>query len=267
MAESPRLETISLAGTRIACLTRHQVVEFVGTELKAGRGGWVITTNVDHLQRATADARLRGHYDEARLVVADGVPLLWAARLQGTPLPDRVAGSDLVWLLAEHAAHAGGRLYLLGGAPGTAAATASRLRDRWASLDIAGWSSPRISEIPSTEELTELAAALGDTRPSIVYVALGSPKTEHLISALHRQFPSVWWVGVGISFSFIAEQVRRAPTWMQRSGLEWLHRLIQEPRRLARRYLIDDIPFLIRLMLRSWRTRQLESRGPRITAK
>ena len=190
--------------------------------------------------------------DGADYVVADGIPLLWAARLQGTPLPDRVAGSDLVWLLAERAARAGRSLYLLGGAPGAAADAARIFRERWPDLRIAGLSSPALSSDPGAAELAPVLAALRESRPDLVFVALGSPKQDRLIAELRGHFPGTWWIGVGISLSFAAGRVSRAPRWMQRLGLEWVHRLAQEPGRLWRRYLVHDLPFTLGLF---WRTR------------
>jgi len=252
--------SIALAGQQIATLTRHQVVELIERELSAGRGGFVITTNVDHLQRCSREPEIRALYESAQLVVADGMPLLWAARLQRTPLPDRVAGSDLVWLLAEQAARCGRSIYLLGGAEGAAEAAVGRLRERYPGLRIAGWSAPSVSAVPTDSEVAAIAEELARVRPDLVYVGLGAPKQERLMARLEPHLPNTWLLGIGISLSFIADQVRRAPNWMQRSGLEWVHRLAQEPHRLARRYLIDDLPFLVRLLCASVAARAAASR-------
>jgi N-acetylglucosaminyldiphosphoundecaprenol N-acetyl-beta-D-mannosaminyltransferase len=245
---------IDLDGVPFQCMTRADVVDHIDAALGREQGGWVVTLNLD-LLRLQSVASVRECYARADLRVADGMPLLWAAALQGTPLPDRVAGSDLVWLVAERAAQRGHSLYLLGGAPGAAPEAARTLCARWPELRIAGVASPRISEPPTTGELSALRDALAKAQPDIVYVALGTPKTEYLIAALRDAFPASWWIGVGISLSFIAGNVRRAPAWVQRAGLEWLHRMVQEPRRLARRYLVDDLPFLAGLLWRSWRRR------------
>jgi N-acetylglucosaminyldiphosphoundecaprenol N-acetyl-beta-D-mannosaminyltransferase len=237
-------------------LSRGQVVDHVFECLSRGVGGWLITMNVDHLHRYVSDAKIRTLCSGADIVVADGVPLLWACRLKQTPLPDRVAGSDLVWLLAERAARHGRSLFLLGGGPGVAEAAGRRLVERWPELRIAGTVSPWVSTIPEENEIAELRALLEAAKPDLVYVALGAPKQEFLIAALRESLPSTWWLGVGISLSFIAEDVPRAPRWMQRTGLEWLHRLLHEPRRLARRYLVNDLPFTLRLLVRAWRARR-----------
>jgi N-acetylglucosaminyldiphosphoundecaprenol N-acetyl-beta-D-mannosaminyltransferase len=166
-----------------------------------------------------------------------------------------VAGADLVWLLAERAAGEGRSLYLLGGNEGVAEEAARRLVERWPSLRIAGTASPRVSKDPSEAELGSILRDLKRADPDLVYVALGAPKEERLIAALRSELPRAWWIGVGVSLSFVAGDVRRAPPWMQRAGVEWLHRLLQEPRRLARRYLVHDLCFTLRLLVASWRRR------------
>jgi len=239
---------VRLAGVPFAALRRLEVVDRVFEALGAKSGGWIITANTDLLLQCIRDAELRVLYEKAAICVADGHPLLWAARLQGTPLPDRVAGSDLVWLLAERAAQEGRSLYLLGGETGVGPKAARRLVEHTPALRIAGTSSPWISTIPTEEEIASVVSDLRAARPDLVYVALGSPKTERLAAELRDQLPDIWLIGVGISLSFIAGTVRRAPRWMQRLGLEWFHRLVQEPRRLAPRYVFHDLPFGIRLL-------------------
>jgi N-acetylglucosaminyldiphosphoundecaprenol N-acetyl-beta-D-mannosaminyltransferase len=247
---------IHLLGLPLAAVTSQELVEIVSTSLKEGRGGWIITANVDYLLHFHSDEEAARMHREADVVVADGIPLLWAARLQGTPLPGRVAGADLVWQLAAAAARGGHSLFLLGGAPGTAEKACDRFRTLHPELRIAGSLSPRISTFPTAEEVTGVRSELERAQPDLVYVALGWPKQERLIQALRVAFPRTWWVGVGASLSFVGGDVRRAPTWMQRIGLEWLYRLLQEPRRLAPRYLMRDLPFAARLLLGSWRERR-----------
>ncbi|HEX7008615.1 MAG TPA: WecB/TagA/CpsF family glycosyltransferase [Phycisphaeraceae bacterium] len=240
---------VTLAGVAFDAVTEPQCVGWIMDQLAAGRGGWVITPNLDHLRRAQRDQEFRRWLlEEADLVVADGMPLVWASRLQGTPLPERVAGSSLVSTLAQAAAGAGRSLFLLGGSPGAAQAAAEVLRSRYPGLIIAGTACPPIGFENDPQQMDELRQMLKEAKPDIVYMALGSPKQERLIRLLRGEQPGAWWLGVGISLSFLCGQVRRAPRWMQRVGLEWLHRLVQEPRRLARRYLLDGIPFALYLL-------------------
>jgi N-acetylglucosaminyldiphosphoundecaprenol N-acetyl-beta-D-mannosaminyltransferase len=253
----PRVEraTVDLAGLRAAKMTRDQLVDHLFAALAQGAGGWVITSNVDYLRRYVEDSAVRRLYAGASLVVADGVPLLWAARLQGTPLPDRVAGADLVWLLAERAAREGRSLYLLGANEGVGEEAARRLVDRWPSLRIAGTACPRISNDPTEAELAAILGSLKRAEPDLVYVAFGVPKEERVIAALRSELPRAWWIGVGAGLSFATGDIRRAPQWMQSAGVEWVHRLVQEPHRLIRRYLVEDVPFTLRLLAGAWRNR------------
>ena len=204
---------------------------------------------------------------EADLVVADGAPLVWASRLQGTALPERVAGSSLVWTMSEAAAARGGSVFLLGGDPGTAEAAGAVLAERYPGLRIAGTYCPPMGFEDDPAEMDRITRQLANSEADLVYVALGSPKQERLIRRLRREHPEVlpgaWWMGVGISLSFICGQVRRAPVWVQKLGLEWGHRLVQEPRRLARRYLVDGIPFAVVLLSGSaGRRLRRRPRGP-----
>lgn len=246
----PGLPTVDLLGMQLAVVDEDGVLDHMFAELKAGRGGWLVTANLDFLRRHAKEPMLRDLYAEADLTVADGMPLVWASELQGTPLPERVAGSALIYRFAERAAREHRSLYLLGGDPGAAEAAARELCRRHPGLQIAGYSAPRFSASPTAEELQETVRELTEAKPDLLLVGLGSPKQERLIHALRPHFPATWMVGVGISFSFVAGQVARAPAWMRKSGLEWVHRLKQEPKRLARRYLLEDLPFAAELFAR-----------------
>jgi N-acetylglucosaminyldiphosphoundecaprenol N-acetyl-beta-D-mannosaminyltransferase len=246
-----RVPEIQLEGVRLHALSEAECVERVIEAIAQGRGGWIVTPNLDHLRRLTRDAGLRQLYSRADLAVADGMPLVWACRLQGTPLPARVAGSDLIWSLSAAASTRGFSVFLLGGDPGTADEAALRLHAAWPGLRVAGTACPQPGFEHAPEALAEITRRLAAARPDLVYVALGAPKQELLIDRLRATLPAAWWMGVGVSFSFVAGRVSRAPAWIRGLGLEWLHRLAQEPRRLARRYLIDDLPFGAALMARS----------------
>jgi N-acetylglucosaminyldiphosphoundecaprenol N-acetyl-beta-D-mannosaminyltransferase len=252
---------VDLMGLPVDQLTEVATIETVMDAVQAGRGGCLFTPNLHHMQAFAngsdgAVYELSSQLPGARLVVADGMPLIWASRLRGTPLPERVAGSNLIWSLTAAAAREGASIFLLGGNPGAAEACAQRMRDDYRGVRIAGLTAPPPGFENDGRALAEIVGTLRATAPDIVYLALGFPKQEKLALALARELPATWFVGVGISFSFVCGEVRRAPRWMQAAGLEWLHRLMQEPRRLFRRYVIDGLPFAARMFVHALRTRQ-----------
>lgn len=246
--------SVRLLGVRIHAIRERECIDQILNALDEGRGGWVITPNLDILRQAVRDQSIAALLAKADLVVPDGMPLIWASRLQRTPLPQRVAGSTLIVTLCEAAGRADRSVFLLGGAPGAAERAANILEQRCPGLRIVSTCCPPFGFESQPNEIETIRSAVRSADPDIVFVALGSPKQERLIQELRREFPGCWWIGVGISFSFLAGDVRRAPRWMQRIGLEWLHRLCQEPRRLGRRYLVDGLPFAVRLLTGSaWR--------------
>lgn len=204
--------------------------------------------NLDILRRFQRDPGSAALYKCADLIVADGKPIAWACRILGSPLPERVSGSSLIWRLSGAAAGKGKSVYLLGGRPGTADKAASRLKARFADLRVAGILCPEMTFEDTPGRVASILTSVSDARPDIVYVALGSPKQERLIMQLREVHPRAWYIGVGVSFSFLSGHIRRAPLWMQNTGLEWVHRLVQEPERLYKRYLLQGIPFAVYLL-------------------
>lgn len=242
------IPSIQLLGIGISRIDASGACDRIVSESLAGRGGWVITPNLDILRRMVRDKSFRELCEPTDLRLADGMPLVWASRLQRTPLAERVAGSDLIWRLAEHAAKAGRSVYLLGGNPGSAEGAAAELRKRNPTLTIAGMNCPPFGFENDPTQLEAIDEEIRTKAPDIVFVGLGSPKQEHLIRRLRTVRPATWYLGVGVTFSFAAGEIHRAPTWMRKTGLEWCHRLMMEPGRLWKRYLVDGVPFAIRLL-------------------
>lgn len=242
---------VELMGVAFDAVRAEGVLDSINQGLDARTGGWIVTPNLDILRRISADRKLEVMVGRADIVVADGMPLVWASRLRRTPLPERVAGSDLARTVPELAARRGATVFLLGGNDGTADEAAGRLRRQFPRLNVVGALCPAFGFEADERQLSVIDAAISDARPDIVLVCLGFPKQERLIERLRRAHPDAWYLGLGISLSFLSGDQRRAPAWMQKAGLEWAHRLAQEPRRLARRYLLDGPPFLVRLLGRS----------------
>ncbi|SFK37450.1 N-acetylglucosaminyldiphosphoundecaprenol N-acetyl-beta-D-mannosaminyltransferase [Streptosporangium canum] len=239
---------VHVAGLAIDPMTESEVVDHVVDALKRGEGGHLVTPNVDISWAAARDSEVRGIIEEADLVVADGMPLVWAAKLLGTPVPSRVAGADLIWSLAEAATFYRYPIYLLGGPPGVAAQAAGRLTARHPGLLVAGTDAPPYGFEADSESYAKVRDAVVAAGPRLVFVGLGFPKQDRLIGMLRKDLPGTWFVGCGSAIAFAAGAVRRAPQWMQRAGLEWLFRLLNEPGRLARRYLLHDLPFALWLL-------------------
>ena len=238
-------------------LTFAGAVEAVEGLLASGNGGALFTPNVDHIVTADSHAGLREAYAAADLAVADGPWVVWASRLLGTPLPGKISGSDLLLPMARAAGQKGRSIYLLGGAPAVAEAAARRLENEGAL--ICGLESPSIDLAESQDELVARIAA---ARPGLVLVALGCPKQELWIHRHRAILKPAVLVGIGASLDFLAGRIRRAPPWISRAGMEWAFRLALEPRRLARRYLIND-PKFVGILLRTLR----EPRARRVREK
>jgi N-acetylglucosaminyldiphosphoundecaprenol N-acetyl-beta-D-mannosaminyltransferase len=242
------LPCVRIMGAPIAAVTEADAVRAIVDDAVAGRGHWTITANLDHLRRYRREPTARKLIDEADMVVADGAPLVWAGRLAGAPLPERVAGSNMIWSISEAAGRRGASVFLLGGDPGVADRAAPILRERCPGLQIAGVLCPARGFEADPRRLDTIERTVAAAAPQIVFVGLGFPKQDLLIARLREILPGASFIGVGISFSFVAGDVARAPRWTRRLGLEWLHRLAQEPRRLVRRYLVEGVPFALELL-------------------
>lgn len=238
---------VNLMGLRVHAVTEEDCLRHVAACWQAGVGGWIHTVNLDHLRMIHGGNFFPEGLPDAELRVCDGAPLIWASRIQKTPLPERVAGSDLIRSLTRTAAENKRRVFFLGGNPGSAEGAAKQLMEESPGFEVAGILCPDFGFEKDPEQLQAITDALQASKADLVFVAVGAPKSERLIQDWRKILPGAWWAGVGISFSFVTGEVKRAPRWMQVSGLEWVHRLLQEPRRLAKRYLVHDLPFALKL--------------------
>jgi N-acetylglucosaminyldiphosphoundecaprenol N-acetyl-beta-D-mannosaminyltransferase len=254
-AAAPRTERVRLFGMEIDRVTLPEAVHRVLDWATAHEGGcrYVVTPNLDHAVMFQENASLRAAYADAALILADGWPLVTASRWLGKPLPERVAGSDLTPALFSAACQARRplRVFLLGAAPGVAERAAQVIEKRWPAVHVCGHCSPPLGfeREPATSKriLEQVAAA----RPDLLVVGLGAPKQELWLHAHRNELEVPVALGVGATIDFLAGERRRAPRWMQRIHLEWLHRLANEPRRLASRYWRDATVFP-KLLYRDW---------------
>jgi exopolysaccharide biosynthesis WecB/TagA/CpsF family protein len=235
----PAKNRVEIAGVPLDRVDLSEAVRRLSDAVEERRQVQVATVNLDFLVTAHRNSDFRDLLSKCELNVADGKPVVWLSRLLGHSLPERVPGSDLVPLLASQAARSGARVFLLGGEAGAGEAAARRLAADNPGLQLAGWLEPPRASLDemANEQILEIVKR---SRPDILLVALGNPKQEFWI-ARHRHLLAevAVLIGVGCVFDLLAGRQSRAPLWMQRSGLEWLHRLGAEPRRLAGRYLGD----------------------------
>jgi N-acetylglucosaminyldiphosphoundecaprenol N-acetyl-beta-D-mannosaminyltransferase len=234
--------------------TLDRLDEFVRVGRETGKSHQVATVNADFVVKSMADPELRYLLQEADMATADGMPLVWGARLLGVDLEGRVAGADMIPALAERAAAKGYSIYFLGAAPGVAAQAATILKEQYPDLIVAGIYSPPYSSVIDMDPA--IIAEIKATRPDILLVAFGNPKQEKWIGMYGRELGIPVMIGVGGTFDFITGNTKRAPEWMQRYGLEWLHRLLREPRRLWRRYAVDMVGFGTFFLRQWWVMRQ-----------
>jgi N-acetylglucosaminyldiphosphoundecaprenol N-acetyl-beta-D-mannosaminyltransferase len=234
--------------------TLHRLEDFILIGRAFEKNHHVVTVNTDFIVKSRQDPELYSLLQTTDLATADGMPLVWSARLLGVPLQERVAGADLVPALAGRAAEKGFSVYFLGAAPGVAKKAAANLKQRFPNLRIVGIQSPmyRVGEDMDPAVLNKIRQAA----PDILFVAFGNPKQEKWIERYRSVLKVPVMMGVGGSLDFIAGKTKRAPQWMQRIGLEWLHRLLHDPRRLFRRYLVDVVVFSSLFFRQWWAMRQ-----------
>ncbi len=236
-----------IMGMRVDLMDERALVERIFDDLDSGRGGWIVTPNVDILRQCTRSPSLHTLVEGATLRLVDGAPLEWTSRLVGEWRGDRIPGAAMPWVLGRPAAERGRRFLLVGGRPQAAVLAAENLARTFPNLSVHHHFPPMGFETNEVEQAA-LRRAIRDSQADIVFVGLGFPKQERLIDELRQEFPSVWFIGCGAAIDFVAGVVPRAPEWAQKAGVEWGYRLLTEPRRLGKRYLVHDLPFAARML-------------------
>jgi N-acetylglucosaminyldiphosphoundecaprenol N-acetyl-beta-D-mannosaminyltransferase len=232
---------ITLMGCQIDNLSMEETLRKVEGFIRSGQPHQHVVVNVDKLVKASRDPELRRIINSCALVNVDGVPVLWAARLLGKPLKERVAGVDLFEALMRRAGEKGWRVFLLGAREEVVRAVAETYRRKYPRLVLAGWRNGY------WKGAAEEAAVVEDIRAShadLLFVAISSPQKEQFLGRYQAEMRIPFAMGVGGSFDVAIGRVRRAPLWMQKAGLEWFYRFLQEPRRMFHRYFIDDMAFI-----------------------
>ena len=230
----------NVLGCELDRVDMREAVERCQQLIERGHPAQHVSVNVAKLVAIRSDARMRELVLASELVTADGMPVVWASRLLGDPLPMRVAGIDLMSELLAVAERHGYRVYVLGARDAVLARALARIRERHPRIEIAGHRNGFFTD----GEIDEVVSEIQTAAPHILFLAMSSPKKEHWLAAYGAQLRVPLVMGVGGSIDIWAGETKRAPLWMQRNGLEWLYRLVQEPRRMWRRYLFTNAAFL-----------------------
>ena len=232
---------ITMMGCRIDNLSMEETLVRIEDFIRSGKPHQHVVVNVDKLVKASRDEELRRIINACALVNVDGMPVVWASRLLGKPLKERVAGVDLFEALMRRAGERGWRVFLLGARAEVVAGVAATYRRRYPALVIAGW---RDGYWQGEAEEAAVAEQIRASRADLLFVAIGSPKKEQFLGRWQETMRIPFAMGVGGTFDVAIGRVKRAPRWMQRAGLEWFYRFLQEPRRMFRRYFIEDMAFV-----------------------
>ena len=232
--------SISLSGVIVDVLDQNQTVELVERYIETGTPLHLMGVNADKINEANRDPRMKQIINRCGVINADGASVVLAGKYLGTPLPERVAGIDLMMRLVEECENRGYSIYLLGAKQQVVEQTARKLASDHPKLHIAGYRNGYFKET----DWPEISRQLQESHPDVVFVGITSPLKENLIEWLQNDGHRCVFMGVGGSFDVISGNIPRAPEWMQRMNLEWLFRVMQEPKRLFRRYFVGNVEFM-----------------------
>lgn len=231
---------IQMMGCYVDNLSMEETLQTIEGFIHSGRPHQHVVVNVDKIVKAQRDQELRRIINDCALINVDGMPVVWASRLLGRPLKERVAGVDLFEALMRRSAEKKWRIYLLGAQEEVVSNVKKLYEIKYPGLVVAGYR----NGYWNPEEETDVVKQIKNANADLLFVAISSPKKEQFLGRYQTEMQIPFAMGVGGSFDVAVGKVKRAPTWMQKSGFEWFYRFLQEPRRLFRRYFIEDMAFL-----------------------
>lgn len=243
------MSRIKFLNIEVDNLTMEEAIKRVNKLILNKKPSYVVTPNVDHIVKLEQDKEFREVYREADLILTDGMPLVWISKFKGNKIKEKVSGSDLFPKVCELASNNGYKVFLLGAAEGVATKAAENLKDKFKGLNIVGTYSPSYGFEKNEKEIEKIIKIINNTKPDILAVGLGAPKQEKFLYKYRNRLNVPVSLAIGASIDFEAGHIKRSPKWMQKSGLEWFYRLCKEPKRMFRRYLIDDIK-IIKLIIK-----------------
>lgn len=245
------MSRMKFMNTEVDNLSMKETLQEIEKAIKQNECGYVVTPNVDHIVQLERGGEICEVYKNATMILTDGKPLIWISKLYKKPIREKISGSDLFPALCEMAANKGFRMYFLGAAEGIAAKAAENLMIKYPGLQVVGTYSPPFGFEKSEKEMEVIETKIKEARPDILIVGLGCPKQEKFMYRNSKRLGVPISLGLGASLDFEAGNIKRAPKWMSNHGLEWLFRITQDPKRLAKRYLVDDIA-IFPLIFKYW---------------
>ena len=235
---------IKFMNTNIDNLTMAETLHEIDKLIQKKNCSYVVTPNVDHIVRLEKDEELQKVYKNASLILTDGKPLIWISKWYKTPIKEKISGSDLFPRVCQLAANKNYTMYLLGAAEGVADTAARNLMKKYPGLNIVGTYSPPFGFEKNEQEMNKIKTQIQDVHPDILIVGLGCPKQEKFMYYHCKELGVPISFGLGASIDFEAGNIKRAPIWMSNHGLEWLYRFSKEPKRLFKRYFVDDLKII-----------------------
>lgn len=235
---------IRFLNTFVDNITMEEAVQRIDELISQRNSAYVVTPNLDHIVIMEKDKKFHEIYNNADLVVTDGKPLIWISKLLGTPIKEKISGSDLFPKMCSMCANRGYSIFILGAAEGVADKAAENLKASYSELNIVGTYSPPIGFENNEIELKKIASLIEQTRPDVLAVSLGSPKGEKFIYRHLKEYNIPLSISIGATIDFEAGNVKRAPKWMADHGFEWLYRITQDPKRLIKRYWNDAVKII-----------------------
>lgn len=235
------MSRIKFLNIEVDNLTMSEAIEATDEIIKNRKPSYIVTPNVDHIVKLETDIEFQEVYKNADLILTDGMPLIWISRLKGNPIKEKVSGSDFFPKVCELARDKGYSVFLLGAAEGVADKAAENLKEKYNGLNIVGTYSPSYGFEKKGDEIKKIINIINEVKPDILAVGLGAPKQEKFLYKYKDKLNVPISLAIGASIDFEAGNINRAPRWMQNCGLEWFYRLCKEPKRMFKRYIIDDL--------------------------
>ena len=244
MERDDAMEKQALLNTYINNVTMPETIAVIEKMIEVGKKSYVVAINVDVVMKIENDAYLKKVVDEADMVLVDGKPLVWISKMHGKPLKGKISGSDLVPELCEASAKKGYSIFIIGGKDGIAEQAKKRLEDNLPGIKIVGTYAPPFGFEKDETELEKINKMISEAHPDLLIACFGCPKQEKWIYENYQKYNAKVSICAGATVDFLAGNVKRAPRWMSEHGLEWFYRFLQEPKRMFKRYFIDDVKII-----------------------